>query len=152
MWLARELLAEVYAATELAQATRRLIVFFQHAADAQIPELCRLARTTDRWRDEVLAFYTTAGASNGPSEAVNLLVEKIQRIGHGYRNFTNYRRRLLLGCGIQWATAPTRRIRGRSRGDSFDNAMAESFPGSTSGSSFISKVLGGASTTSSSPR
>ena len=113
MWLARELLAKVYAATDLAQAKRRLIVFFQRAADAQIPELCRLARTIDRWRDEVLAFHTTAGASNGPTEAVNLLVEKIRRIGHGYRNFANYRRRLLLGCGIQWATIPTRSIRGR---------------------------------------
>ena len=72
VWLARELLAEVYAAGDLAHATRRLIVFFQHAADAEIPELCRLARTIDRWRREILAFHTTAGASNGPTEAVIL--------------------------------------------------------------------------------
>jgi transposase len=113
VWLARELLAEVYAARDLAHAKRRLIVFFQHAADVEIPELTRLASTIDRWRDEVLAFHTTGGASNGPTEAVNLLVEKIRRIGHGYRNFTNYRRRLLLGCGITWDTVATRRIRGR---------------------------------------
>lgn len=92
---------------------RRLIVFYQHAAEAEVPELNRLARTIDTWSDEILAFHTTAGASNGPTEAVNLLVEKIRRIGHGYRNFNNYRRRLLLGCGITWTTAPTRRIRGR---------------------------------------
>jgi transposase len=67
----------------------------------------------DRWREEILAFHTTDGASNGPTEAVNLLIEKIRRLGHGYRNFTNYRRRLLLGCGVQWDTVPTRRIRGR---------------------------------------
>jgi transposase len=113
VWLARELLAEVYAARDLAHAKRRLLVFFHHAADVDIPELTRLASTIDRWRDEVLAFHTTSGASNGPTEAVNLLVEKIRRVGHGYRNFTNYRRRLLLGCGITWATVPTRRIRGR---------------------------------------
>ena len=113
VWLARELLAEVYAARDIAHAKRRLIVFFQHAADVEIPELTRLATTIDRWRDEVLAFHTTGGASNGPTEAVNLLIEKIRRIGHGYRNFDNYRRRLLLGCGITWATVPTRRIRGR---------------------------------------
>jgi transposase len=113
VWLARELLAEVYTATDLAQAKRRLIVFFLHAADVDIPELTRLASTIDRWRDEVLAFHSTGGASNGPTEAVNLLVEKIRRIGHGYRNFSNYRRRLLLGCGITWTTVPTRRIRGR---------------------------------------
>ena len=113
VWLARELLSEVYAAPNLPAAKRRLIVFFQHAADADIPELTRLARTIDRWRDEVLDYHSTGGASNGPTEAVNLLIEKIRRIGHGYRNFDNYRRRLLLGCGIQWATIPTRRIRGR---------------------------------------
>ena len=38
---------------------------------------------------------------------------QIRRIGHGYRNFHNYRRRLLLGCGVQWTTVPTRRIRSR---------------------------------------
>lgn len=113
VWLARELLSEVYAAPSLAAAKRRLIVFFQHAADADVAELTRLARTIDRWRDEVLAYHHTGGASNGPTEAVNLLIEKIRRIGHGYRNFDNYRRRLLLGCGIQWTTVPTRRIRGR---------------------------------------
>ena len=113
MWLASELLAEIYTARDLAHAKRRLIVFFQHAADVEIPELTRLATTIDRWRDEVLAYHSTAGASNGPTEAVNLLVDKIRRIGHGYRNFTNYRRRLLLGCGITWPTVPTRRIRGR---------------------------------------
>jgi transposase len=112
VWLARELLVEVYAAEDLAHAKRRLIVFFQHAADAEIPELSRLARTIDAWRDEILAFHTTSGASNGPTEAVNLIIEKIRRIGHGYRNFNNYRRRLLLGCGIKWTTVPTRRIRG----------------------------------------
>jgi len=113
VWLARELLSEVYTAHDLAHAKRRLIMFFQHAANVEIPELTRLAGTIDRWRDEVLAFHTTGGASNGPTEAVNLLIEKIRRIGHGYRNFTHYRRRLLLGCGITRATVPTRRIRGR---------------------------------------
>ncbi len=113
VWLARELLCEVYNANGLAHAKRRLIVFFQHAADADVAELTRLANTIGRWRDQVLAFHTTGGASNGPTEAVNLLIEKIRRIGHGYRNFDNYRRRLLLGCGIQWTTVTTYRIRGR---------------------------------------
>lgn len=112
VWLARELLVEVYAAEDLAHAKRRLIVFFQHAADAEIPEFSRLARTIDAWRDEILVFHNTSGASNGPTEAVNLIIEKIRRIGHGYRNFNNYRRRLLLGCGTKWTTIPTRRIRG----------------------------------------
>jgi len=63
-------------ANGLDHAKRRLIVFFQHAANADIAELTRLAKTVDRWRHEILAFHTTGGASNGPTEAVNLIIEK----------------------------------------------------------------------------
>ena len=51
--------------------------------------------------------------SNGPTEAVNLLVKKVERAGHGFRNFENYRLRLLLHCGVEWDTAPTARMRAR---------------------------------------
>ncbi len=44
---------------------------------------------------------------------MNLLMEKIRRVGHGYRNFDNYRLRLLLHCGTDWQTALTTRTRGR---------------------------------------
>jgi len=39
VWLDRELLSEVYANKGLAHRKRRLIVFFQHAADADVAEL-----------------------------------------------------------------------------------------------------------------
>jgi transposase len=78
-----------------------------------VPELHRLARTIDGWREELLAYFDTGGISNGPTEAVNLLIKKIKRTGHGFRNFANYRLRLLLHCGVEWNTAPTARIRGR---------------------------------------
>ena len=64
-------------------------------------------------RDEILAFHPTAGASNRPTEAVNLIIEHVRRLDHGYRNFTNCRRRILFGCGITSDAVPTRRIRGR---------------------------------------
>ena len=40
--------------------------------------------------------------------------QKIKRIGHGYRNFANYRLRLLLHCGVRWQTHRTARLRSRS--------------------------------------
>ena len=58
-----------------------------HCADADIPELTRLARTIDSWRTELLAYFDTGGISNGPTEAINLLIKKIKRVGHGFRNF-----------------------------------------------------------------
>ncbi len=111
--MAKELLREVYAARDETHARRRLIVFFQHCADAEVPELARLARTIDRWSPEVLAYHHTGRASNGRVENVHMLTEKIRRNAHGFTNHHNYRRRLIGRLGIQWTTVPTRRIRGR---------------------------------------
>jgi transposase len=77
-----------------------------------VPELERLAKTISAWEEQVLAYHTTM-LSNGPTEAVNLLIEKVRRIGHGFRNFSNYRIRLILRCGVKWQTPRTARIRGR---------------------------------------
>jgi hypothetical protein len=80
---------------------------------AAIGEIARLGRTLNAWRAELLAYFDTDGASNGPTEAVNLLVERARRVGHGFRNFNNYRLRLLLLCGVSWHTPTTPRIRSR---------------------------------------
>ena len=82
--------------------------------DCPIPEVARLASTLARWNTELAACFTEQRASNGPTEAVNLLIEKVRRVGHGYRNFGNYRLRLLLACGVIWDSVLTRRIRTRS--------------------------------------
>ncbi|MGP8066212.1 MAG: transposase [Acidimicrobiales bacterium] len=55
------------------------------------------------------------GASNGPTEAMNLLVKKIKRCGHGFTSFRNYRLRALLHCGgIKWDAHPATTMRARS--------------------------------------
>jgi hypothetical protein len=68
------------------------------------------------WEVEILTFHATNGCSNGPAEAVNLLIKKVKRVGHGFRNFANYRLRLLLHCGVRWQTHQTASLRGRHRG------------------------------------
>jgi transposase len=79
-----------------------------------VAELSRLARTVKAWEAEILAFHATDGCSNGPTEAVNLLIKKVKRVGHGFRSFANYRLRLLLHCGVTWQTDQTAMLRGRS--------------------------------------
>jgi transposase len=112
-WIAAQELRLLYRERDRAHAERRLLRWFTDIADHEIPELLRLARTLDAWREELLAYFDTGGVSNGPTEAVNGLIKKIKRIGHGYRNFTNYRLRLLLHCGITWHTPAVTPIRGR---------------------------------------
>ena len=47
----------------------------------------------------MLAYFDTDGVSNGGTEAINMLIEKARRLAHGYRNFENYRLRMLLAAG-----------------------------------------------------
>lgn len=81
--------------------------------DCPVPEIARLGRTLRRWQRELLAYFETGGASNGPTEAINLIIEKIRRVGHGYRNPHNYRLRLLLACGINWKPSQALPVRTR---------------------------------------
>jgi transposase len=99
-WQGKELLRAVYAAAAGAALER----FYRWADGVNVPELSRLARTVRAWEAEILAWHATGGCSNGPTEAVNLLVKKVKRVGHGFRNFHNYRLRLLLHCGVRWQT------------------------------------------------
>lgn len=59
-------------------------------------------------------FHSTNGILQWTDRGLNLLIEKVKRVGHGFRNFSNYRLRLLLYCGITWQTHRTARLRSRS--------------------------------------
>lgn len=111
--LAKELLRDVYRAPTRREAHKRLVAFYSHAADSEVKEVLRLAKTISAWEEAVLSFHDTR-ISNAATEAQNLITEKVRRIGHGFRNFENYRLRLLLHSGVEWDTRPTARIRGRS--------------------------------------
>ncbi len=94
---------------DLSDARRRLHKILYRCARADVLELTRLGRTLDACRDELLAYWTPTGrrgVSNGPTEAVNALSKKVKRVGHGFRNLTNYRLRLLLTVGPDWNTVP----------------------------------------------
>jgi transposase len=108
-WQGKELLRAVYATGDLADARAALERFYRWADGVGVAELSRLARTVRAWEAELLAFHATGGCSNGPTEAVNLIIKKVKRVGHGFRSFDNYRLRLLLHCGVSWADSPDRK-------------------------------------------
>jgi transposase len=112
-WIAAQDLRLLYRHTDPARAAEAFHRWLTFCADSEVPELHRLARTLDSWRDELLARFTVGAVSNGPTEAINLLIKKIKRVGHGFRNFTNYRLRLLLHCGTTWHAPTTTMLRGR---------------------------------------
>jgi transposase len=111
-WICAQDLARVYLAPGPAEGIRRAQQVIQALLTCPVPEAQRLGRTLRSWQHEFLAYFATGGASNGPTEAVNLIIEKTRRLGHGFRNWHNYRLRLLLRCGgIRWNTLQTPRVR-----------------------------------------
>jgi transposase len=115
-WLAKESVRDVYLTEDAADARLLLGKTIEGCRLDEVPEIRSLGRTLHRWRTEILAHHTT-GASNGPTEGLNLLVKKVKRAGHGFRSFANYRLRILLHAGgVDWPASrpPAPRIRTRS--------------------------------------
>jgi transposase len=112
-WHAAQALAGALARTNRAAGALAAEKVITDYIDCPVPEVARLARTLRTWRPQLLACFGPVRISNGPTEAINLLIEKIRRVAHGYRRFDNYRLRLLLHCGVTWDTVLTRRIRTR---------------------------------------
>jgi transposase len=106
-WLAKENVRDVYLATRLRDAQLLLDKTIAGCLADPVAELVSLGRTLQSWRAEILAHHAT-GASNGPTEGLNLLVKKVKRCGHGFRTFEHYRLRVLLHTGgITWPARPS---------------------------------------------
>jgi len=67
--------------------------------------VARLGWALRQWSEAFLGYFDTGGASNGGTEAVNGLIElhrRVARVARGFRNYDNYRlRMLLIGGGPQ---------------------------------------------------
>ena len=72
-----------------------------------IPEIARLGRTLRKWKDALDAYFDTDGASNGPTEAINGIIELGRRTARGYRNPTNHQLRMPLIAGSLDASTHT---------------------------------------------
>jgi len=114
-WLAREMVRDIYLTDDVNLATVLLGRAVRACLDDDVPEIQSLGRTLSKWWTEILNHHRT-GASNGPTEGMNLCIKKVKRAGHGYRCFDHYRLRVLLhagGCNWDHYTTPARPVRTR---------------------------------------
>jgi transposase len=96
-WQCYQQLRSIYHATPAkARETARKVLDSFHTCP--IPEVARLGRTLRAWRAQVLAYFDTSGVSNGGTEAINLIIEKVRRLAHGFRDFDHYRLRIMLAA------------------------------------------------------
>ena len=90
---------EVFHQATPAQGRRLAARLIESLPRCPIPEIARLGRTLREWKDALDAYFDTDGASNGPTEAINGIIELGRRTARGYRNPTNYKLRMLLIAG-----------------------------------------------------
>ena len=114
-WLAKESVRDVYLTDDPTVAATLLDKAIAGCAADDVEEIRSLGNTLASWREEILAHHRT-GASNGPTEGLNLCVKRIKRCGHGFKRFEHYRLRVLLHAGgVSWPSRPRPpRIRTRS--------------------------------------
>jgi transposase len=108
-WDTAQKVMALYRLQNPAEQADRALTLIAALRTCPIPELGRLGRTLHAWRDELLAAFTHPGVSNGPTENLNLKIKNTKRVARGYRNFANYRLRLLLNHGrVHDDSSPTR--------------------------------------------
>nr|WP_022881420.1 ISL3 family transposase [Gryllotalpicola ginsengisoli] len=100
-------LRDAYRRADLAEGKKIAEQVLDSFPSCPIPEIARLGKTLTRWRDAFLAYWTTGRSSNGGTEAVNGLIELARRVARGFRNYDNYRLRMLLIAGGLDPTTPT---------------------------------------------
>ena len=79
----------------------RAVIAFTHMTDAmahsQLQEIKTLRRTLLKWREEILNYFKT-GLTNARTEGFNNKAKVVKRMGYGYKQFRNYRLKVLTAC------------------------------------------------------
>jgi transposase len=98
-WGVKERLRLLLAESEPSKIRWRLADFYDAALDAAMPETTRLAQTIETWWPAILVALTE-GVSNARTEGFNRIIKQTKRVGCGYRNMTNYQRRILAHIAV----------------------------------------------------
>lgn len=85
--------------SEPAQIRRRLYDFYDAAARAEMDETTRLARTIETWWPAVLVALTE-DVTNARTEGFNRIIKQTKRVGCGFTNMDNYRRRIMVHIAL----------------------------------------------------
>ena len=72
--------------------------FIEHLENAGFDLMKTLGKTLKSWSAEILRMFTLP-FSNGPTEGFHRKMKLIQRRAYGFRNFENYRLRVIVLCG-----------------------------------------------------
>lgn len=101
-WSLYQSVIEAYQADQPAEGKKimtRLITSIQSGVPAGLEELRSLRQTMKHHRDDILTFFDHPSTSNGPTEAVNGLLEHLRGTAKDFRSIVNYTARCLPDTG-----------------------------------------------------
>lgn len=99
-WHAEEVIRSIYEIDDPDVAAEFVAQLGEDLQDDSCPpEVNSPGRTLIRWHAQLVAWHQ-AQASNGPTGAKASVIQRIKRIGFGFRRSRNYRVRALLYAGI----------------------------------------------------
>lgn len=93
----KEMLHALYRTKGSDRAKRKLQGMLDLMAKSQLPEIKTLRKTLLRWRTEILNYFIY-GLTNARVEGFNNVAKTVKKRSYGFRNFRNYRLRLLNAC------------------------------------------------------
>ena len=97
IYLWKENLYSLYRCIGIKWATRKLQKMLDMMAKSLLPEIRRLRKTLLKWRHEILNYFIY-GLTNARVEGFNNVAKTVKKRSYGFRNFENYRLRLLSAC------------------------------------------------------
>ena len=79
---------------------KQFLKVIQKLENSKLKPLASLAQTFKSWQEEILRMLRfSSKVSNGITEGFHNKMENISRNAYGFRNFKNYKNRVLLKCG-----------------------------------------------------
>lgn len=97
IYLAKETINKIYQCENAGHARRILTKLTDALALSKVPELKSLRRTLMNWIDEILNYFENK-LTNARTEGFNNVAKQVQKRAYGYKNFNNYRLKLLYAC------------------------------------------------------
>lgn len=94
-YLEKERLLDIIHMKDSGKAVKLLNEWVVRCAMSDIPELKNCAKTYTNWIEEIRNSLVVP-YSNGPMEGYNNKIKTLKRVAFGFRNFTNFKARILL--------------------------------------------------------
>tara|TARA_B100000809_G_C15049692_1_gene498521 strand:+ start:354 stop:1304 length:951 start_codon:yes stop_codon:yes gene_type:complete len=97
-WYLKELFTHFWKRRDKAYALRYFEYWCKEVSEANIPEMSKVARMLKRHLKNILTYFDCY-ITNAFSEGINSKIQSLKATARGFRNFENYRIRILFFCG-----------------------------------------------------